>query len=46
MFGVKMRTKEDVRIAEVVTAELLDVFEEERDSIREDARREIVAIQK
>lgn len=41
LFGAKMRTREDVKLAETIEQEWIKLFEESRDKIREDARQSI-----
>lgn len=45
LFGVKMRNPEDVRIAEAIADELVNVQSAERDDMREEVRKNIIKAQ-
>lgn len=44
--GVRMRNKADIRINELISKELVENFEEQRDHLREQAKNQILKIQK
>ncbi|XP_074034151.1 uncharacterized protein [Leptinotarsa decemlineata] len=45
LFGVKLRNKEDIKLKELLERDIIEMFNEERNALRENARKQIEKVQ-